>query len=76
MVSVSGLRCWGREEAEAEVAASIQVEGREERIQAREDARRERDYPAADAVRDELAAKGIVLEDTPEGTRWKVVRPG
>ena len=46
----------------------------EERIQAREDARRERDFQAADAVRDELAAKGIVLEDTAEGTRWKVVR--
>ena len=47
-----------------------------ERIQAREDARRECDFQAADTVRDELAAKGIVLEDTPEGTRWKVVRPG
>ena len=40
------------------------------------DARWERDFQAAYAVRDELAAKGIVLEDTPEGTRWKVVRPG
>jgi cysteinyl-tRNA synthetase len=45
----------------------------EERIQARADARNERDFAAADAIRDELAEKGIVLEDGPDGTRWKVV---
>jgi cysteinyl-tRNA synthetase len=45
----------------------------EERIQARSDARRRKDFGAADAIRAELAAKGIVLEDGPSGTRWKVV---
>ena len=45
----------------------------EERIQARQRARAEGDFEAADSIRDELTEKGIVLEDGPEGTRWKVV---
>ncbi len=45
----------------------------EERIEARAAARKNRDFQEADRIRDELAAKGIVLEDGAEGTRWKVV---
>ena len=44
-----------------------------ERLTARCAARGRRDFAAADAIRDELAARGIVLEDGPEGTRWKKV---
>jgi len=43
----------------------------EERIEARGRARAERDFASADAVREELEARGVVLEDTPSGTRWK-----
>ena len=40
-------------------------------IQEREEARRNRDYARGDEIRDLLVQKGIVLEDTREGTRWK-----
>jgi len=39
-------------------------------LQAREDARSRRDYAAADGIRDQLAAAGVVVEDTPTGPRW------
>ncbi|MCF6095180.1 cysteine--tRNA ligase [Microaerobacter geothermalis] len=40
-------------------------------IQERNEARKEKDYARADEIRDMLLAKGIVLEDTPHGVRWK-----
>jgi cysteinyl-tRNA synthetase len=46
----------------------------EEQIRLRNEAREARDFAAADGIRDGLAAKGVVLEDSAEETRWKVVR--
>ncbi|MBO6576689.1 MAG: cysteine--tRNA ligase [Rhodothermales bacterium] len=37
----------------------------------RQQARADRDFARADAIRDELAAEGIEIMDTPEGPRWK-----
>jgi cysteinyl-tRNA synthetase len=37
----------------------------------REAARANRDFAAADRIRDELLAEGVVIEDTPEGPRWR-----
>lgn len=39
-------------------------------IQARQDAKKARDFAKADAIRDELKAKGVEIQDTREGTRW------
>jgi cysteinyl-tRNA synthetase len=44
----------------------------EERIAARAQARKSKDFKAADAIRAELAAKGIEIEDTPQGTKWRL----
>ena len=40
-------------------------------IQERQAARKAKDFAKADAIRDELAQKGIILEDTREGVKWK-----
>jgi cysteinyl-tRNA synthetase len=40
-------------------------------IEKRNEARRKKDFKASDQIRDQLLARGIILEDTPAGTRWK-----
>ncbi|UCD37728.1 MAG: cysteine--tRNA ligase [Fidelibacterota bacterium] len=40
-------------------------------IMAREQARQAHDWEKADAIREELRSKGIIIEDTPTGTVWK-----
>jgi len=40
-------------------------------IDARQAARRARNFAEADRIRDEMAARGVIFEDGPQGTRWK-----
>ncbi|MEW4309578.1 cysteine--tRNA ligase [Rossellomorea marisflavi] len=43
----------------------------DELIEKRLQARKDRDFQLADEIRDTLKARNIILEDTPQGTRWK-----
>ena len=54
---------------DAELAAWV-----EERLAARRAAREARDFARADAIRLELADRGVEIRDTPDGTTWKRIR--
>ena len=41
---------------------------------ARQEARKRRDFAASDVARKALQERGVVIEDTPKGARWKRVR--
>ena len=46
----------------------------EEMIQKRKDAKKARDFAESDRIRDELASKGVILQDSREGTTWRIER--
>ena len=66
LCGVLGLIAERTQETSGEEAAWV-----EKMIQERQDARKARDFARADAIRDELKEKGIVLEDTRDGVKWK-----
>ena len=57
--------------AEASADAGLENALVEIMIGLRQEARQNKNYAQADALRDKLAATGIILEDTPQGVRWK-----
>jgi cysteinyl-tRNA synthetase len=56
--------------SQKEVGLSSEIR---QKIEEREKARRQKNYKLADQIRQELLENGIVLEDTKEGVRWKVL---
>ncbi|MBM3250021.1 MAG: cysteine--tRNA ligase [Candidatus Omnitrophica bacterium] len=56
---------------ETEVAAEISEEEIRAKIRSRDEARKSKDFALSDKIRKELLEKGVVLEDTPEGTVWR-----
>jgi cysteinyl-tRNA synthetase len=57
--------------AEAKPAAAERDERVEALLREREAARRARDFARADRIRDRLRTEGILVEDGPQGTRWR-----
>jgi cysteinyl-tRNA synthetase len=57
---------WFQGAAQGPSAADIEAA-----IQARLDARKAKNFAEADRIRDDLKAKGVILEDGPKGTTWK-----
>ncbi|MGM9997955.1 MAG: cysteine--tRNA ligase [Candidatus Bruticola sp.] len=59
--------------ADAEKANNNEITDDEKAlIEARQQARKERNFQKADCIRDQLLERGIILEDTPKGLRWKI----
>ena len=52
-------------------AQSLTDEGIEMLVAERTAAKKARDFARADQIRNELAEKGVVLEDSKDGVRWK-----
>jgi cysteinyl-tRNA synthetase len=65
------LRAWQESHAPQPKLSIDQIESR---IADRNAARKAKDFAESDRIRDELAAKGIVLKDSRDGTTWEVAR--
>jgi len=59
---------WGLLDIEAGLSLDHEIEAK---IRERDEARARKDFATSDRIRDELAAEGIQLIDTPEGVTWK-----
>jgi cysteinyl-tRNA synthetase len=77
-VTVPNMEAWHKRITELLGVLGLSVSGTEssleteiaELIEKRNTARASRDFKTADAIRDELLNRGIILEDTASGTRW------
>jgi cysteinyl-tRNA synthetase len=67
----SELKEWRAKNAPQPAIPSAEIESR---IAARNAARKSKDFAESDRIRDELAALGIVLKDSKDGTTWEVAR--
>ena len=57
--------------AELAKAASLSDEDVEKLVAEHSQARKTRDFARSDAIRNQLAENGIILENTKDGVRWK-----
>ena len=73
MVEVLGLNSADESHSSTDTATYRALEELvEAQIAARAQARQDRDWATADAIRDQLAAAGIIVEDGPDGATWSI----
>jgi cysteinyl-tRNA synthetase len=65
------LKAWQDKHAPAPALPAVEIESR---IAARNAARQAKNFAESDRIRDELAALGVVLKDSKDGTTWEVAR--
>jgi len=63
----------GRDAHAALPDRTLDVEAIERALAARQGLKRARDFRAADALREELRRRGVLVEDTPQGVRWRLL---
>ena len=68
VLSLQLEKAWEEKEADVDDELASYVE---KKIEDRKEAKKAKDFAKADAIREELLAKGIVLKDTREGTFWE-----
>lgn len=68
VLSLQLEKAWEDKEADVDDELASYVE---KKIEERKEAKKAKDFAKADAIREELLAKGIVLKDTREGTFWE-----
>jgi cysteinyl-tRNA synthetase len=68
---VLGLSMKGHESRRLDISEPARRAQIDTLVRERDEARRKRDWARADALRAELDALGVALEDTPAGTKWK-----
>jgi cysteinyl-tRNA synthetase len=56
-------------------AESVDPEWIESLLAERTDARKRKDFATSDRIRDELAARGVIIEDGAQGVRWRLASP-
>jgi cysteinyl-tRNA synthetase len=70
---IERIQEWARSEGKGVAAEAPKISDQEveELIAKREAARRARDFKTSDAIREQLAEAGIIVEDSKDGVRWK-----